>query len=480
MSVFELRDSDAAREFLLQGLCLMRVCEPSVESVRSVLEWCLELASSGEPLPPVNFVGDVGFLVLGTGDEDLSQVKPNHPMQAAVARAYDDYVLGKLYADFSFERGADAIAHFEGRDRARGLAYLLTQFRKRAGLGGVTLSPGVVKGLLAGAGENVVAQCWQSMDEEAGVSPVLSELLDELVREVRNVGDVLAPEDVFELESGTALVAFGQRLALRHMFRAAAKLSETLPQRPAQSIARKYEVPTKIFEEDTYAVGGFSSISNRGTTESLLHSQLAYMEPVGSERPDLFDIKFLRDELLYYSRDENRFLRRRRTFQFVLYPDLVETRVKTAGLPCQQILMQLAVLYSAVRQMIEWLSSDALLFEFLFVEDTDAQPLAVEREILELVFHEQTANGTVTFTSQSPRDLAAHAEQHTLRSRCNFVTVSTRARRIAPEGVLTTHLRVGDERPQIEADGERYEFPHADTLVEAWQDYLLLILRLVV
>ena len=30
-----------------------------------------------------------------------------------------------------------------------------------------------------------------------------------------------------------------------------------------------------------------------------------------AERPDLFDIKFLRDELLYYARDENRFLRRR-------------------------------------------------------------------------------------------------------------------------------------------------------------------------
>ena len=61
--------------------------------------------------------------------------------------------------------------------------------------------------------------------------------------------------------------------------------------------------PTRALDEDTYPVGGFTSISTRGSIESLLHSQLAYMET--DERPDLFDIKFLRDELLYYARDEN-------------------------------------------------------------------------------------------------------------------------------------------------------------------------------
>ena len=42
-------------------------------------------------------------------------------------------------------------------------------------------------------------------------------------------------------------------------------------------------------------------------------------------------MKFLRDELLYYSRDENQFLRRRRTFVFALFPDLVDARFKDAG-----------------------------------------------------------------------------------------------------------------------------------------------------
>ena len=96
------------------------------------------------------------------------------------------------------------------------------------------------------------------------------------------------------------------------MVRTARALEADLPRQAPRQRARRFEVPTRFLEEDTYPVGGFSSLSTRGTIESLLHSQLAYMEP--DERPDLFDIKFVRDELLYYARDENNFLRRRRTF----------------------------------------------------------------------------------------------------------------------------------------------------------------------
>ena len=144
---------------------------------------------------------------------------------------------------------------------------------------------------------------------------------------------MLAPEDVFELEHGTALAELGQRVALRQVLQAARRFEDALPARRVRPFAGRQEVPTHVLDEDTYPVGGFASISNRGSIESLLHSQLAYMEPESAARPDLFDVKFLRDELLYYSRDENQFLRRRRTFVIVLAPDLVQARFKDADLP---------------------------------------------------------------------------------------------------------------------------------------------------
>ena len=82
-----------------------------------------------------------------------------------------------------------------------------------------------------------------------------------------------------------------------------------------------------------------------------------------AERPDLFDVKYVRDELLYYSRDENTFLRRRQTFVFVLQPDLVQARFKDVRLPWQRVILLLALLVVVVRRQCEWLREDALRFE---------------------------------------------------------------------------------------------------------------------
>src|SRR5690606_18790481 len=145
--------------------------------------------------------------------------------------------------------------------------------------------------------------------EDEGPLTLMEFLYQELVLHIRNLGEVLGVEDVFELEHGTAIAGFSQRFALRQVLRASAALAEGVPHQPVRPLNRRQQVATQIIDEDTYPIGGFSSISNRGSIESLLHSQLAFMEPEG-DRPDMFDIKFLRDELLYYSRDENQFFRR--------------------------------------------------------------------------------------------------------------------------------------------------------------------------
>ena len=188
------------------------------------------------------------------------------------------------------------------------------------------------------------------------------------------------------------------------MIQSTAALMAALPRHKVQPQSRRHDVPTHVLDEDTYPVGGFSSISNRGSVESLLHSQLAYMD---EERPDLFDMKYLRDELLYYARDENQFLRCRRTFVFVFYPDLVTTRFKDVNLPWQRIILLLGLTLAITYKLIEWLSTDALVFEFLFLADDDAVPLGGEKALLEMILREQTANGTTVITTLRPHQLAA-------------------------------------------------------------------------
>jgi hypothetical protein len=149
-------------------------------------------------------------------------------------------------------------------------------------------------------------------------------------------------------------------------------------------------VPTRILDEDQYPVGGYTSISTRGSVESLLHSQLAYMEDAGGARePDLFDVKFARDELFYYSRDENQFLRRRRAFVFVFLGELVtgqvSARYKSPDLDVQPIVLVLSTVLTVVEKLSEWLSTDAIRFELLFVQDGDKRPLADEAKLCELL-----------------------------------------------------------------------------------------------
>jgi len=474
----ELRDPDAARRFLLQGLWMQRLRPPVVETVQRVLEWALEIASGGGPLPPLGFVADVGHLALsgvGVGCPEFNfplrppdaqqtfggKLNSRHPTpsnvpgwDAADVRAYEDYVLGKLYADATFERAADAVAHYPtDRDRSRGLAFLIQQMERRAEFGGVLLSPGIVKALLRRPADELHAEGWDSL--RGGIDPLLRELHAGLVAALRNVGHVLGGEDVFEMEHKTALAEFGQRVALRQVLQAAARFEEAVPQPAPRSPDRREQVPTHIRDEDLYPVGGFTSLSNHGTVESLLHSQLAYMETAAAERPDLFDVKFLRDELLYYSRDENQFFRRRRTIVFALFPDLAECRVKDAGLPFQRIVLLLGLLTAAIRRLIDWLHDDALTFELLFVEGggssrrSDFQSvraavdgrignpsygvesegdaaLADERELLELIFREQIANGTVVVASVNATALAARCREHARRSLCHCTTLSVR------------------------------------------------------
>ena len=223
-----------------------------------------------------------------------------------------------------------------------------------------------------------------------------------------------------------------------------------MPRQKPRSGSRRHEVPTRILEEDTYPVGGFASISTRGSIESLLHSQLAYMER--GERPDLFDVKFLRDELLFYSRDENSFLRRRRTFVLALYPDLIDARVKDAELPWQRIVVLLALLHVAIGKLIEWLHSDAIGFEIVLIDAKDGAGLVAERELLEVLLAEQIANGTVQFDTLNVVKLEARCEERGRRSLCHCLLVSAAEKSLEAPGAVVSRLAIDGATPRLGLD----------------------------
>jgi hypothetical protein len=459
MNVYELRNPDDARTWLLQGLWLARAAALTPLRAAEALGWSLEIASAGSPLPPVGFVADVGQIALASGPPEAQHALAAVPgVAAGLAREYDDYVLGRFYVDLGFQRAADALLRYQGRDRSRALAFLIHQISLRTGIGGAILSPAVVKQLADSPMEEMLAEGWESIRVE-GLHANLTDHYAQMVTAIRSSGELTGPEDVFELERGTALAEFGQRLALRQVLQAADEMASLLPRHKPRLRSRSHQVTTPILDEDHYPVGGFASISNRGSMESLLHSQLSYMEP--DDRPDLFDIKFVRDELLYYSRDENQFLRRRRTVVLALWPDLVAARFKDAVLPYQRIVLTLAFLLTLVGKLIEWLSDEAMVFQFLFFDSGD-QVLQPEKELVEMLLAEQIANGTASVERVAPGMLAGRCQQAARRSQCHCLTVSTNAVEVSREQAGFASLVVDGPVPSLWIEEDRLPSPAAN------------------
>jgi hypothetical protein len=424
------------------------------------------MSSAGAALPPLGFFADVGCVALGSllPGAPAEEADAGIGLEPGLAREYEDYVLGRLHADLSFQRAADAILGYQGRDRSRAVAFLLTQMSERCGLPGATISPATLKRLLEEPAADVLLEARQSI-REAGLLPELTAQYEQLAASIRATGDLVSAEDIFELERGTALAEFGQRLALRQVLHAAAQMSRPLPVRKPRAAPRARAVATRLVAEDSYPVGGFSSLSNRGSIESLLHSQLIFMER--DERPDLFDIKFVRDELLYYSRDDNRFLRRHETFIFLFSPDTVAARLKDVELPYQRIVMALALVVTAVRTLIDWLSGEGLRFELLFL-DASQPALDDEMELARMLLADQIANGTAVVERISTDAAPTRCADAARRSLCRCLWISTIAREVVIEGVLPGSLVLDVPEPRLVLEGEPVATDAATSCSDQW------------
>ncbi len=473
MEITELKNPDDARAYLLQSLWMQRVLRPAPTYLRSILEWAIEISSAGDALPPLGFVADIGAIITGLdggrhGTDHLEV--PGWPH--TIARNYEDHVLGKVYADWSFERATDAIRRFTGRDRAKGIAYVIKQIRERGRIGGIELSPAVIRGLLTLSGDEVLNQGYELLERD-GPMLLLVKQYELLMSAARRMAELLGPEDVIALEQRTALADMGQYVAHRQILQTTAKFESLLDTRPVKPLTGRKEVPTRVHDEDQYPVGGYSSISNRGSIESLLHSQLAFMDD--EERPDQFDLKFVRDELFYYSRDENQFLRRRRVFTFIFDPALIAARFKDATLPCQRIVMIQAAVLTLIRRITEWLSADALQFELIFPQAA----LAEEAKLYEILLSELRAAGTAVVwhsgAVESPANVLAstneaiqHAELLARSAQVHVLLITTKPMQTETDSAVVTNLAVNSAVPILtDGHGNRVELP-TDDAFDAW------------
>ena len=170
-----------------------------------------------------------------------------------------------------------------------------------------------------------------------------------------------------------------------------------------------------------------------GSLENLVTSELIYMDPPSSSGMkgdvDLFDMRYVEGELLYYTRDEAIFVRRRRQVVLVLSPDLVRARVKDRGAPFQRIVIVLGLVLVLTKKLVEMLGEEALAIRvvFLLAEDGLPSPLAEERALAELILREWRDLGTVEVDEVSWEETLERATTDARRALVEIVRFTGRA-----------------------------------------------------
>jgi hypothetical protein len=465
------RDPDRLRQFLAQGYWLQRVATPRTTRWRDILSWSLALSENGQAAPPLCLVADIGHLALGHVDRGTGSGDALPLTIVRVWRAYDDAIHGPLFRDASFARAAAAIQRLEKDKQPRGVAYLIRQIQENVGIGGIEIPSGVIRDMLQAKPEELSREGWDSLKRD-GPTPILVELLEQIASKLRRAHRLLALEDVLALEHRTALSPLADYIAHRQVLRVASDLEAAISSFGRPPSSARDAAPTRILDDDSYPVGGYASLATQGSVESLLHSQLAYMEPDPADRPDLFDIKHLRGELYYYARDENQFHRRRRKVVFVFHPDLASARVKDADAPFQRTIFVLGLLVALCRRLEQWLSDEGLMFEILF---TNPRALMEEQRLIESLFREQIEN-------QTCRALAAsHDWREQLREQAEVIATSAlEIHGVEPDDANAPHpasrLIVDRPRPRLMGMSVALSQERSDTILERWSEIARTIL----
>jgi hypothetical protein len=220
---------------------------------------------------------------------------------------------------------------------------------------------------------------------------------------------LIALQDLFELEHLEALHREHLRLGARHMIEVMTSIPELDPH-DIELHEEESEVESLFMDESYYPTGGFSELTNRGSFENMVLSELIYMGEFVDDSPhlpvhqrvDLFDIRYVEGELLFYTRDSGQLQRKRRLVRLIIdarqpldlkYPEHThQLRTLVAG----------AVL-ALVRDLSQLFHNDALLFHLhLLTEDVEDDKASAQArqlaEILEILLAHPIKNKLLTLS----------------------------------------------------------------------------------
>lgn len=394
------------------------------------LRWFRQLAGRGFEAVPFSLIYDLGWLVTEGEGFVFGLGRAGHGIDDPVVRRRHlalGRLLGGLSVDPGFCRASFAVGCQSDPDEpcARVVERLLRSLREAVGqpadvlaqalgdLGPVCLNPATLRAVAARGTLDPVASL-ERIERQAAASGSIGRQLDGCVEHLlraRSHGPALQPEDVREIESWQVLARGSQRLLARRL-NALVRLLGPVQRRGLAFREESAQVDTALSGEATWPEGGLAGLTNRGSLENLVPSELIYLDEAPEDAPevDLFTMRALEGELLYYLRDEGAVRRRRRTV--VLAADAsAAARLRMPG--SRETLSLLA--YGLNLRLCEDLLAlhrdvdVRVKLVLLAPEGPDLARAREDRALLEAMLHDPVARGLVEVTTTTHLDLEGHS-----------------------------------------------------------------------
>lgn len=461
----ELRSASEVTGWLAAGLLLRRVATDDAEAdallVNQAIAACANELST---LPPPGVIADLAVLLGGARLPLPPPIAAGDDVRGAV-HAYDDDVLARLVTGARWDDVVAAYAHLPAALKHAAIALVVGAVCERAGFAGAEVSPATLRRALARPRDEREEAGRDELEGEGDAAAVLAEAYTRLARGARQCRSLVDDREVFAVDHLSVLRDFGGRMTASHIGAAAEAIARTLPRRlPAKRLQRGVR-ETHMADDTLYPAGGFSAITPGGSNasvENLVTSELAYMED--GDGIDIFTVRYVEGELLYYTRDDSVFRRHRHVIGVALGADLDDARVKDRELPWQRLVLAFGALVACIRWLTEQLGDQALTIHLAFPADQ----LVEERQIVALLLEGEIARGAVVIDE---RDAIAATQKASDTALTDVICMSLGPVPELPRGLRAVHVDLSRVAPTVAELQPRRATP-VEPGADAWQEWV--------
>jgi len=396
---------------LAAGLCLARIDPPSDALIARARPGVAAALERSFRLPPLGLVADIAAML-----EEPGPTLSRTSMPFMDLRKYDDRVVGPLLMHRLRTSLTDAYAGLPDPWRGAAVAALAERLVDDRDPGAPWWEAGGLRRWLG----QPPPEAWEFGLRALGTERARGALADRLEAMIGSGTAHWTPADVHLVRNLPAMASRAQRVAVRQVLEAATALDHRLP-RTVRPRLRTGQVASGLEEEDAYPTGGFAALTNSGSPENLVTSELVYMDDEPTEI-DLFDVRFAEGELLYYTRDESIYTRERRRIGIGLASDCVSARVKDVDVPFQRLVLALGALHAVIERVVHWLGR----MELEIAIHPIGPDLADETRLLVLVLREWIDAGVVIVEPLDDADaFARHVDEWSQRITTDTVWLTT-------------------------------------------------------